>query len=80
MYICEKLNYFGVHQGLAQHCKSTMSLKTKNKLSRGRSFKIYTAVIRAPESNKTTFKNVFQYQMANFDNAKPQLLLHQPNS
>ena len=53
MYICEKLNYFGVHQGLAQHCKSTMSLKTKNKLSRGRSFKIYTAVIRAPESNKT---------------------------
>ena len=52
MYICEKLNYFGVPQGLAQHCKSTMSLKTKNKLSRGRPFKIYTAVIRAPESNK----------------------------
>ena len=28
----------------------------------------------------TTFKNVFQYQTANFNNAKPQLLLHQPNT
>ena len=25
-----------------------------------------------------TFKNVFQYQTANFNSAKPQLLLHQP--
>lgn len=36
-------------------------------------------------SNITTFKNVFQkkvlqYQMAKFNNVKPQLLLHQPNS
>ena len=29
--------------------------------------------------NIITFKNVFQYQMANF-NAKPQLLLHQLNT
>lgn len=29
--------------------------------------------------NITIFKNVFQYQTANFKNAKPQLLLHQPN-
>ena len=29
--------------------------------------------------NITTFKNGFQYQMANFNNAKPKLLLHQPN-
>ena len=28
--------------------------------------------------NKAAFKNVFQYQMAKL-NAKPQLLLHQPN-
>ena len=28
----------------------------------------------------TTFKNVFQYQMAKLNTAKPQLLLHQPNS
>ena len=27
--------------------------------------------------NKTTFKNVFQYQMANFNTTKPQLLVHQ---
>ena len=27
----------------------------------------------------TTFKNVFQYQMAKLNTAKPQLLLHQPN-
>ena len=26
------------------------------------------------------FKNVFQYQVAKFNNAKPKLLLHQPNS
>ena len=26
------------------------------------------------------FKNVFQYQMAKFNNAKPQLLLHQTNT
>ena len=25
------------------------------------------------------FKNVFQYQMAKFNSAKPQFLLHQPN-
>ena len=25
------------------------------------------------------FKNVFQYQMAKFNNAKPKLFLHQPN-
>ena len=30
--------------------------------------------------NVTTLKNVFQYQMAKFNNAKPQLLLHQPNT
>ena len=30
--------------------------------------------------NKTTFKNVFQHQMAKFNNAKPQLLMHQPNT
>ena len=30
------------------------------------------------EKNKN--KNVFQYQMAKFNNAKLQLLLHQPNS
>ena len=31
--------------------------------------------------NRTTFiYNVFQYQTANFNNAKPQLLLHQPNT
>ena len=29
--------------------------------------------------NITIFKNAFQYQMAEFKNAKPQLLLHQPN-
>ena len=29
--------------------------------------------------NITIFKNVFQYQMAKFNNAKPQLLLHQTN-
>ena len=29
--------------------------------------------------NITTFKNVFQYQTAKFNNAKPQLLLHRPN-
>ena len=29
--------------------------------------------------NITTFKNVFQYQMAKFKNAKLKLLLHQPN-
>ena len=29
--------------------------------------------------NITTFKNVFQYQRAKFNNAKLQLLLHQPN-
>ena len=29
--------------------------------------------------NITTFKNVFQYQMAEFISVKPQLLLHQPN-
>ena len=28
----------------------------------------------------TTFKIVFQYQMAKFNNAQLQLLLHQPNS
>ena len=27
----------------------------------------------------TTCKNVFQYQMAKFNNAKLQLVLHQPN-
>ena len=38
-------------------------------------------------NNRTTFKNVLQkkqkvlqYQMAKFNNVKPQLLLHQPNS
>jgi len=30
--------------------------------------------------NIITFKNVFQYQMAKFNNAKLQLLLHQPNT
>ena len=30
--------------------------------------------------NITTFKNIFQYQTAKFNNAKPQLLLHQPTS
>ena len=30
--------------------------------------------------NITTFKNVFQYQMANFNNVKPQLLSCHPNS
>ena len=30
--------------------------------------------------NITTFKNIFQYQMAEFYSAKPQLLLHQPNT
>ena len=30
--------------------------------------------------NITTFNNVFQYQMAKFNNVKPQLLLHQPNT
>ena len=29
--------------------------------------------------NTDTFKNAFQYQMAKFNNAKLQLLLHQPN-
>jgi len=29
--------------------------------------------------NITTFKNAFQYQTAKFNNAKPQLLLHQTN-
>ena len=29
--------------------------------------------------NRDTFKNAFQYQMAKFNNAKLQLLLHQPN-
>ena len=29
--------------------------------------------------NVTTFKNAFQYQTAKFNNAKPQLLLHQTN-
>ena len=29
--------------------------------------------------NITTFKNVFQYQTAKFNNAKLQLPLHQPN-
>ena len=29
--------------------------------------------------NTNTFKNVFQYQTANFNNAKLQLLLYQPN-
>ena len=29
--------------------------------------------------NITTFKNVFQYEMANFNNAKLQLFLHQLN-
>ena len=29
--------------------------------------------------NITTFKDVFQYQMAKFNNEKPQLLLHLPN-
>ena len=29
--------------------------------------------------NITTFKNVFQYQREKFNNAKLQLLLHQPN-
>ena len=28
----------------------------------------------------TTLKNVYQYQMVNFNNAKPQLFLYQPNS
>ena len=28
--------------------------------------------------NIATFKNVFQYQIAKFNNVKPQLLLHQP--
>ena len=28
----------------------------------------------------TTLENVFQYQMVNFNNAKPQLFLHQLNS
>ena len=27
----------------------------------------------------TTFKTVSQYQMVNFNNAKPQLFLYQPN-
>ena len=27
--------------------------------------------------NITTFKNVFQYQIAEFNSAKPKLLLHQ---
>ena len=30
--------------------------------------------------NITTFKNVFHYQMAKFNKAKPQLLLHQTNT
>ena len=30
--------------------------------------------------NKTTFKNVFQYQIAEFNSAKPKLLLHQFNT
>ena len=30
--------------------------------------------------NISTFKNVFQYQTAKFNNAKLQLLLHQPNN
>ena len=30
--------------------------------------------------NITTFKNVFQYQRAKFNNVKLQLLLHQPNN
>ena len=30
--------------------------------------------------NITTFKNVFQYQMAKLSNAKLQLLFHQPNN
>ena len=30
--------------------------------------------------NTATFKNVFQYQMSKFNNAKPQLLLHQSNT
>ena len=30
--------------------------------------------------NISTFKNVFQYQTAKFNNAKRQLLLHQPNN
>ena len=30
--------------------------------------------------NITTFNNVFQYQMTKFNNVKPQLLLHQPNT
>ena len=29
--------------------------------------------------NITIFKNVFQYQTAKFNSAKPQLLLYQPN-
>jgi len=30
--------------------------------------------------NIATFKNVFEYRIARFKNAKPQLRLHQPNS
>ena len=30
-------------------------------------------------NNITTFKNVLQYQIAEFNNIKPQLLLYQPN-
>ena len=30
--------------------------------------------------NISTFKNVFQHQMANVNTAKPQLLLQQPNN
>ena len=29
--------------------------------------------------NIITFKNVFQYQIANFKNGKPKLILHQPS-
>ena len=31
-------------------------------------------------NNITTFKNVFQYQIAEFNSAKPKLLLHQFNT
>ena len=31
-------------------------------------------------NNITTFKNVLQYQIAEFNNIKPQLLLYQPIS
>ena len=30
--------------------------------------------------NITIFKNVFQYQTANFNTVEPQVLLHQPNT